>query len=358
MEKVLKEIYFDPKNPGSYGSVRNLYLAARAVLPDITLKTVKLWLSGQDSFTLNRSVRRQFKRSRLISSGLFSQADIDLADVSNLAKSNDGVRFLLVAIDAFSRKLYVQPLQSKQSIDVVKAMKVLWELDPMPKLIRSDSGKEFLNARVSSFFKRHNIHSFTSSNDVKCHLVERVIRTLRSRIHRYITHTQQERYIDHLQHITRAYNNRIHTTIGIAPSKVTRSNSKAVWWTQFWPQGSSKPKPYLYEIGNHVRVSYLRTAFSSREADHRFSGEIFRVIGRTRRDNIPVYRLVDLADEPIKGTFYAQELTKVTPQDEWKVETVIRTRKRRGYPKESLVKWLHYPDKFNSWISSASIVDL
>ena len=358
MAKILRDIYLRASHPSSFGGARKLYEAAHNVDPSITTAFVKKWLEGQDSYTLNKPLKRKFQRSRLISPGLFVQNDVDLADVSNLSEANDGVTFLLVSIDTLSRKLYVQPLKSKRGQDVAVAFEKLWGNDPIPKLIRSDSGKEFLNSKVQHFFKRNNIHHFTTSNEVKAHLAERVIRTLRSRLKRLITHTQNNSYIDQLQDIVGAYNDSLHSSIGMAPSRVTKTNERAVWWTQYWPKTQNKkPKQFLFKVDDHVRISYLRKAFT-READYSYSGEVFKVVRRTRRDTIPVYKLIDLLDEPILGTFYSEELSKVAPGDIWKIDKIVRTRKRRGHPKESLIKWLHFPDKHQSWVRSDSIVDI
>ena len=55
-------------------------------------------------------------------------------------------------------------------------------------------------------------------------------------------------------------------------------------------------------------------------------------------------KLKDLNGEEIKGSFYEQELQKTT-QEMFRIEKVIR---RKG--DKSLVKWVGYSDKFNSWI--------
>ena len=79
---------------------------------------------------------------------------------------------------------------------------------------------------------------------------------------------------------------------------------------------------------------------------------------RTRHDGIPVYKLADMADEALSGTFYTEELVKVAPKDMWLVEKVLKKRHRRGQSPESLVKFLHFPTKFNQWVESSSVVDI
>ncbi|GFY69485.1 uncharacterized transposon-derived protein F54H12.3 [Trichonephila inaurata madagascariensis] len=50
-----------------------------------------------------------------------------------------------------------------------------------------------------------------------------------------------------------------------------------------------------------------------------------------------------------KGTFYPQELQKVSDSGFYPVENVIKTRKRNG-KSEYLVKFQGYPEKFNAWL--------
>ncbi len=360
MDQLLKDIYFNPKNPASFSSIERLYKAAHAVLPNIKRHHVKAWLHKQDTYNLNRPAHRTFERSRLITTGVYVQNDIDLADVSNMSKENDGVRFLLIAIDVFSRKLYVQPLKSKRATDVVGGLEKLWGTDPMPSLIRSDSGLEFTNKSTQLFFSSNDVRHFTSHNFVKAHFAERVIRSLRMRIHRLITHRQNERYIDDLQAIVSAYNSSIHSSIGIAPADVNTSNERSVWWTQYhWGHRSKKPKPFLHDVGDYVRISYLKMAFT-RGYDYQFSGEKFKIISRTHRDQLPVYKIEDLQGERVSGTFYSQELVSAPHGDNeiWKIQKILRHRKRKGHKREALIKWLHYPSKFNSWVDADTLVDI
>jgi hypothetical protein len=56
-----------------------------------------------------------------------------------------------------------------------------------------------------------------------------------------------------------------------------------------------------------------------------------------------------LAGELVEGVFYESELQKVLQTDDvFQVESILRKR-TRNKPKEVLVKWLGYPEKFNSW---------
>ena len=68
------------------------------------------------------------------------------------------------------------------------------------------------------------------------------------------------------------------------------------------------------------------------------------------------YAIKDVADEVIKGRFYEPELHLIINEDNvYDVEKVLKTRRRNGKI-EYYVKWKGYPDKFNSWIDSCSLV--
>ena len=78
-------------------------------------------------------------------------------DVSSLSSENDGVKFLLVTVDIFSKYLYLQPLQSKKGVEVKKFLENIFDKGRQPKVCRFDMGKEFSNKVVEKFLKEKNI---------------------------------------------------------------------------------------------------------------------------------------------------------------------------------------------------------
>lgn len=85
-----------------------------------------------------------------------------------------------------------------------------------------------------------------------------------------------------------------------------------------------------------------------------FSKEIFTISKQVPRDP-SVYKLKDYDDEELKGTFYDKELQKIIKQDDvYEVEKILKKR-GRGNNVQYLVKWLGYPNKFNSWVPPSQI---
>ena len=62
--------------------------------------------------------------------------------------------------------------------------------------------------------------------------------------------------------------------------------------------------------------------------------------------------------EKLARTVYAQQLKKVTKthDDFYRVEKVLRSHMRNKL-KENFVKWLGYPEKFNSWVPAEQVKD-
>ena len=105
---------------------------------------------------------------------------IDLLDVSNLHSSNDGVRYIALAIDIFSRKLYGEPMKNKTAESVVKAFTHIIE-KTKPIKIQCDQGKEFISKSFKELLNKYKIELQLVNIDDKnkIGIINRVCRTIR-----------------------------------------------------------------------------------------------------------------------------------------------------------------------------------
>jgi hypothetical protein len=355
--KRLKHAYYTPEEAGSLGGARALVRSVGANRAK-KRRDVGGWLSGQDAYTLHKQARTKFRRRPTIVRGVGVQLQADLMDVKSHREDNGGATFLLVAVDVFSRKLYVRPLTSKSGGVVSKALDSVLEDAGGISALQTDKGTEFLNRDVAAVLRRRNIKHFTSENEsIKASLVERVNRTLRGKIHRRLTATKGNRYVDVLPALVRSYNNTPHTSIGMAPSRVNYKNQERVWSKLYEPDMSGNDSRHAekptFARGDNVRISKARGAFE-RGYTPNWSREIF-VVERVDADAKPiVYELKDLADEPVLGGFYRQQLQKVKLPRAFEIEEVVRT-EGKGRSKKLFVKWLGYPKSFNSWIAAGDV---
>lgn len=180
-------------------------------------------------------------------------------------------------------------------------------------------------------------------------------------IYRYFTKNRTHRYVDVLQSLVDSYNTTPHRSLdNIAPKAVNKDNSADLFaYMYLQPQKQIRKKAirFRYKKGDLVRVSYTNFTFK-RSFDEQFSREIFKIDKRFRMQGIPMFKLIDFLNEPIKGNFYSNELLKVDKDEDalWFIEKQIRKRRRNGQI-EWLCKFEGWPNKFNQWLPEKDISD-
>ena len=323
MDEYLTQLYYNPKRPGSFGGVERLYRDVKKEGKyDISRAQLKKWLMKQDTYTLHKQARRHYKRNRVIVGGIDELWQMDLADMQSHAKENDGYRYLLVCIDVFSKYVWVIPLKNKTGPALVTAFKKILESGRKPQKIQTDEGTEFFNKHFKDLMKSEEIQLYNTYNETKASVVERVIRTLKTRMWRYFTAKRTRRYIDVLQDLVDSYNKSKHRSIQKKPINVTQENEREVWHTLYGErEEKKKPVKYKFEIGDQVRISKMKRTFEKGYLPN-FSKEIFTVSQQIPRDP-PVYKLKDYGQEELSGTFYNEELQKVIKEDDvYEVEKI------------------------------------
>ncbi|XP_056004157.1 uncharacterized protein LOC125662183 [Ostrea edulis] len=374
----LKDLYYTPGKPGAFAGPEKLYQAVKQEGKyKIGRRRIRQFLNNEDSYSLYKPIRKTFPRSKVIVNTIDSMWDGDLADVSNIASHNDGYKFLLVLIDIFSRYLFIVPLTNKHHQNIIDGLKSVFQTGRKPHTLRTDKGSEFKNRWVKTFLKKEGINVIYTQNETKANYAERVIRTMKNLMYRYFMKNKTYRFVNVLQDLVKSYNNRPHRSLdGNAPLTVNQGNADEIRLDAYLAgtkpksdlrkkngnQHTSKKtmkkrvKPFFkLKVGDNVRISQLKHPFQ-RDYQQKWTEEFFKVVKRYKRGQIPVYKVQDLADDPIEGTFYQSELQKVVKSEDvaYRVEKILK-RRRRGKTKEVFVKWEGWPKKFNSWIPESSL---
>ena len=376
MEKYLSDIYLGKGQGPSFSGIDKLY---QYVKKDgkykISRKKIQEWLSKQDGYSLQRQVVRNFKRPNVVVSGIDTQWDADTAILKDHKEENKGFGYFLLVIDIFSRYVWTRPLKSKFGNEMVKNFKTIFDEGRRPYVIRTDKGGEFVNKKMNSFLQAARVKYFVTENEVKANFAERAIKTIKSRLIRYMTTKNTFKWIDQLQPITLSYNNTFHRSIGMSPMEVNKGNESELWKKQYpnitekvKPVKSRKIKPeqkktkgipkrnvFKFKISDIVRITHLRKLFE-REYNERWTREVFTITDKKLKQNIPTYNLKDYNNEEISGIFYEHELQKIIPDKNktYEIEKILKHRKRNG-KKEVLVRWLGWPSKFDSWLVKGSL---
>ena len=281
VEATLKSIYFDPKNIGSFGEVNKLWREARKIHPEISKLKVQEWLASQDSYTLFKQIRRNFLRIPITVNHVDEQWQADLLDMSWFARYNDHVKYLLVTIDLFSRFAWIRPLKDKSATSIIQAFDLILSEGRKPLKLQTDQGKEFVNSMFKQYCKDKEIEFFTTTDDtIKCAIVERFNRTIRTRIYRLLHHKNSHRYIDDLKDLVTSYNNSFHRSIGRSPSSVNPLNKEkvAAFAKKTRKIKTSKAK---FTVGDIVRISRKKGTFEKGTTSN-WSQELFKIIKRLK----------------------------------------------------------------------------
>ena len=360
-ERVLNEIYFNPKHPSAFAGPIKVYRTLLKKHVRVTLPQVEEWVQNQDAYSLLRPVRYRFLRQRIVTSGLDDMWDADLAEVGNISQHNGGVRFWLVVIDVFSRYLWVIPTKTKSQKDMVDAFKaLLHNTTRRPQVLRTDNGKEFVNQSVRRLFNEAGVKHFTTKNETKANYAERVIRTLKGLVYRYCVHNQTYTYDTVLQDLVHNYNHRPHSSLkGRAPADIIQANEAKVWKEMYVDTVvKQRSKPFRFKLGDTVRISHMKYTFQ-RDYHQKWTQELFVVVARRRKGIHRMYKLADQLQEEVQGLFYEAELQKVKKADNalYHVEKILNRRKRQGR-EEVFVKWVGHPAKFNQWIWAKDLKEL
>jgi len=182
--------------------------------------------------------------------------------MSKYSRENDNMTFILLILDSFSRFMWTIPLRNKSGPVVAEAFRKFFKKNNLPiRYLNSDNGREYYNKEMNELLKSRKIIHFSTFTETKSSLAERAIRTIKTRLERYFTHSKNHRYIEILPMLTDSYNSTIHSAHGFPPKAVTKENEDIVWrrlYEKYYAEPIGKPK---YKIGDQVIVSKLKPLF-------------------------------------------------------------------------------------------------
>ena len=115
-------------------------------------------------------------------------------------------------------------MKNKTARSLLEAFDSILSEGRKPEKLRTDKGTEFVNDSFQHYLKKKGIQFYTANNEPKASVVERVNRTLKSKLYRYFTAVNSLRYIDVLQDLVDSYSNTYHRSIGHAPATVSLLN--------------------------------------------------------------------------------------------------------------------------------------
>lgn len=363
-KEYIRYLYTNTKSPVAFTSPIAIKkeLNRRGHYVNTGVYRIKKILSEIPSYSVYAHHSKHKKSdSTVFVAGMCQQLSGDLADVSKYKSDNDGISYLLIVINDFTKYVYVEPLINKEGQTVAKAMDKILSQEKTYTLCL-DMGSEFKSFAFKNILKKHGVTPFYASGTGKCTTVERFIRNIRSFIAKYIAENKTEHYIDALPDFIYNYNNyRTHRSTKSIPSEVNRSNEFMVYNNLYYDKLKLKKKThYKFKLGSHVRVASSKEHLFKREAYERFSNEIFIISDRHRNfQNINLYTLSDCSGDILTGFFNEKELIEVNVDENtiFPIEQILDEKLVNKIPM-LLVQWEGFPKKCASWIEKRTVLDL
>ena len=136
---------------------------------------------------LRKPIITKFNKQKVYSSFKDNIWGADLAYMQLLSKFDKGIKYLLCVIDLFSKYAFVIPLKDKKGISIANAFQsILNKSKRKPNKIWVDKGSEFYNASFKKWLQDNGITMYSTNNEGKPMVAERFIRTLKSKIYKYM----------------------------------------------------------------------------------------------------------------------------------------------------------------------------
>lgn len=301
---------------------------------------------------IHKPARKNFIRCPVILKSIDDLWQGDLIDLQNLKKYNRGYAYILIIIDCFSKYIWTVALKTKSKKEVTNGFsEILLRTSRHPINFQTDMGKEFYNDFFQNIIKSFNINHYSTYSTKKASIVERVIKTIKSKLFKSFHLNGNYQWIGPvLEKVVHSYNNTKHRTIKMKPSQVNNTNEFFIKNNIIKSQERKMtPEKINFKVGDHVRISKYKKCFQKGYTPN-WSTEIFN-IKKINKTNPVSYHIVDQRKRPIYGLFYEQELQKTRYPNIYLVEKVI---KRKG--NKLFVKWLGLSEQENSWIKEKDLV--
>ena len=236
------------------------------------------------------------------------------------------------------------PLKDKTGKSIADAFKIFKKSKRKPEKLWTDKGLEFYNKHV----KELGVKLYSTENAEKSLVAERWNRMMKGKMFKYLTANNTNKYIDVLDDYVERYNNTRHSSIKMTPVEASKKENEVRVYRNLYPNITRRPMRAKFKTGDKVRIQKKKGLFEKGFTSN-WTEEVFTV-SKIQRTNPVTYKINDLNDEEIQGTFYEQELQKRS-QEVYRIEKIVKKDKTR-----SLVKWKGYPESFNSWVDNKDLI--
>ena len=193
----------------------------------------------------------------------------NLIDMQAFSIDHNGIKYLLIVFDVFSKFVWIIPLKRKTGQEVANAFcRILRERRPSKMWV--DKGGEFYNKDVQKL-----VELYSTENEEKSCVMERINRTIKEKMFKYFSTNNTIKLVDVLDLLVDQYNNTIHSLIKMTPKEASRKEKENKVWRNLYPEFGGKTLASQFSIGDHVRITKKKKTFD-KGYTQRWTEDVFK----------------------------------------------------------------------------------
>jgi hypothetical protein len=217
-DKKLLQLWRDPNFNGSYRGIKTFQLLLKTDLNiEVTEDRLYKLLKTDPIFLIHQKPQRNFDRR---SYDIQNYGELVQADLAFMFEFN-GYKYFLLAIDCFSSKIFTVPLKSKESTEVSKAFKIIFEsFGAKIYELETDQGKEFLG-KTKRLFEENNILYRVKFGKNKANFAEHAILLVKRKLYMQLRGTLSQDWVTALAGVVQSLNETPQEKLGwLKPSSI------------------------------------------------------------------------------------------------------------------------------------------
>ena len=261
-----------------------------------------------------RITKKIFPRRRVVARFKDDLWQADLIEYDSFKYQNNGYRFILLVIDVFSKVIYVEALKRKTGDQTSMAMDKILQRADSPVMLVTDGGREFFNSHFFKVMVSYNINHYRTPTITpwKTSVAERAVRTIKTKIDRWMQHTKKQNWISVYQQVVDNYNKTPHSAHDLAPLDVTRENRKTVY-KRLYPHSMMRINCRL-KVGDKVRKLREKKKHEKGYTAN-WTEEIYTISATRQSHAVCWYKLKDSTDKELDGIWYYHQLNLIARDD-------------------------------------------
>jgi hypothetical protein len=248
-----------------------------------TTKDIETFLNAQ---SINQTFNEPRKvEGHTVSFSYLDRVQMDIIDMSKFYATNSHFNYLLIIIDIFSRFIWVYALKSKNIENVETVLDKFVEKNK-PNIIITDNESSFISGKIQKKLESYHIKHITADpGDHKVlGVVDRVCRTIKVIIYKYMKENHTTKYLKHLPDIIDSYNNTPHSSIfNLTPEEATKKENYQKIFELNLEKGINNNKHRnSFSEGDNVRVRNKKKQFERAYDDKYGDVKTIKELGKKR----------------------------------------------------------------------------